>query len=67
MIACRNCRHVFFRDDEDDRPLCHHPKSFKEMPDFVTGATTTVAHSVDMMRQLLACGWNAKLFEPKER
>ena len=70
MIACGDCRHMCVPVHDDgtrSHPMCHHPKSFKELPEVLTGTMKTVAHSIEMMRKLGDCGMDAKLFDLRER
>jgi hypothetical protein len=70
MIACLDCRHLLVPviDDEGTRgrEQCGHPKALVEVPDFLTGGSTTVRMSIEIMRSLGDCGLDAKLFEPKQ-
>lgn len=64
MKACIDCVYVQVKDPISTR--CHHPKSLREIPDYLYGTFKTLARSIEHMRTLGECGHDAVLFEPKE-
>lgn len=59
--ACRDCRYI-----SRNKRNCEHPKSFRELPDYLAGTKQTYARSINAMRTTGECRDEARLFESKK-
>jgi hypothetical protein len=60
MIACKDCKYCELRPS----PMCFHPQSRVEIPNYFLGTASNTVQSAQSMRAVGACGPDATLFEP---